>query len=141
MENFNLDRFVDAQRQTYQSALEELKSGRKDDHWMWYIFPQMQGLGGSEISRFFGMTGIDEAAAYLSHDVLGKRLVHCTEVVFAKPERSARAIFGHPDCLKFGSCLTLFERVADAGGIFAVALEKRFAGRRCGKTLELIEAC
>ena len=108
---------------------------------MWYIFPQMQGLGGSEISRFFGMTGIDEAAAYLSHDVLGKRLVHCTEVVFAKPERSARAIFGHPDCLKFGSCLTLFERVADAGGIFAVALEKRFAGRRCGKTLELIEAC
>ena len=93
MENFNLDRFVDAQRQTYQSALEELKSGRKDGHWMWYIFPQMQGLGDSEISRFFGMTGIDEAAAYLSHDVLGKRLVHCTEAVFAKPERSARAIF------------------------------------------------
>ena len=85
------------------------------------------------------MIGVDEAAAYLSHDVLGKRLVHCTEAVFAKPERSAQAIFGHPDCLKFGSCLTLFER--DAGGIFAVALEKYFAGQRCGKTLELIDAC
>ena len=141
MDNFNLNRFVDAQRQTYQSALEELKSGRKDGHWMWYIFPQMKGLGGSEISRFFGMTGIDEAAAYLSHDILGGRLAHCTEAVFVKPKRSARAIFGYPDCLKFGSCLTLFEQVADEGGIFAVALEKYFAGRRCGKTLALIDAC
>ena len=86
MDNFKLNRFVDVQRQTYQSALEELKSGRKDSHWLWYIFPQMKGLGVSEISRFFGMTGI--------------------EVVFAKLERSARAIFGYPDCLKFGLCLT-----------------------------------
>ena len=141
MENFNLDRFVDAQGQTYQLALNELKAGRKDGHWMWYIFPQMEGLGSSGMSRFFGITGVDEAAAYLSHDILGKRLVHCTEAVFAKPELSAQTIFGYPDYMKFNSCLTLFERVADEGGIFTTALQKYFEGQRCSKTLQLLDAC
>ena len=141
MENFNLDRFVDAQGQTYQLALNALKAGRKDGHWMWYIFPQMEGLGSSEMSRFFGITGADEAAAYLSHDILGKRLVHCTEAVFAKPELSAQTIFGYPDYMKFNSCLTLFERVADEGSIFTTALQKYFEGQRCSKTLQLLDAC
>jgi uncharacterized protein (DUF1810 family) len=137
---FHLDRFVQAQGPAYGAALTELRAGRKASHWMWYIFPQIEGLGFSPISQHFAITCLDEARAYLAHPVLGARLVECMEVVNAVQGRSAHEIFGTPDDLKLRSCLTLFAQAAPDKPVFAEALDKYFAGAPDPATLEKLGA-
>ena len=133
---FHLDRFVRAQEPVYQTALTELRAGAKASHWMWYVFPQIVGLGFSPISQHFAITGLDEARAYLAHPLLGARLVECLEVVNAVDGRSAHEIFGTPDDLKLRSSLTLFAQAASDSPVFAEALAKYFAGEPDPLTLE-----
>ncbi|WP_300970744.1 DUF1810 domain-containing protein [Thiocapsa sp.] len=135
----DLNRFLRAQEHDYAPALAEIRSGRKRTHWMWYIFPQLDGLGFSETARRYAIRGLDEAWAYLEHPVLGPRLVECAEVVLAVQGRSAREIFGTPDDLKLRSCVTLFAEVSPAGSVFRRVLEVYFGGEADGKTLRLLD--
>jgi uncharacterized protein (DUF1810 family) len=135
---YDLNRFVRAQESDYDRALAEIRSGRKRTHWMWYVFPQLDGLGFSETARRYAIRGLDEARAYLEHPVLGPRLVACAEAVLAVPERSAREIFGTPDDLKLRSCATLFAEVSPAGSVFRRLLEEYFGGEADGRTLALL---
>jgi uncharacterized protein (DUF1810 family) len=137
---FHLDRFVQAQGSIYGTALAELRAGSKASHWMWYIFPQIEGLGFSPISQHYAITCLDEARAYLAHPVLGARLVECVEVVNAVQGRSAHEIFGAPDDLKLRSSLTLFVRAAPDNPVFAEALAKYFAGEPDPLTLAQLGA-
>ena len=132
----NLDRFVEAQDAVYPAVLGELRAGRKASHWMWFIFPQIAGLGRSATARFFALQDRDEAAAYLAHPLLGQRLLECTLIVNALPGSDAHAIFGSPDDLKFRSSMTLFAAVAPAGSPFAAALDKFFGGVGDAATLD-----
>lgn len=134
----DLERFVEAQAPVYATALRELREGRKRSHWMWFIFPQLRGLGASAMSRRYGIGSRDEAAAYLAHAILGPRLRECTEAVNAHRDRSAEAIFGPVDALKLRSSMTLFER-AGGGAPFRQCLEACFGGARDGRTVELLE--
>ena len=135
----NLQRFVDAQSSTFEQARAELAAGEKRSHWMWFIFPQIQGLGSSPIARRFAIASLAEAAAYLDHPVLGSRLRECASLVIAIQGRSLAEIFGFPDDLKFHSSMTLFAQAAvgfgPENGVFAEALAKYFAGKRDGGTL------
>jgi len=131
-----LARFIAAQASAYDTALRELQSGTKRSHWMWFIFPQIEGLGSSSTARFYAIRNLDEANAYLGHAVLGPRLVACTEAVLAHAARSPADIFGYPDDLKFASCMTLFERVAGPGSVFAQALDRICGGERDARTLQ-----
>ena len=126
---FELKRFLDAQDQSYDQALEELRRGRKTGHWIWYIFPQISGLGFSKTSQHYAIRSIEEARAYLNHPILGERLVECTEAVLAIDGSSAEQIFGHPDDLKFRSCLTLFAAASKLTDIFRRALDKYYGGK------------
>ncbi|NCA72076.1 MAG: DUF1810 domain-containing protein [Sphingobacteriia bacterium] len=134
----NLNRFVRAQEHDYAPALAEIRSGRKRTHWMWYIFPQLDGLGFSATARRYAIRGLVEARAYLDHPVLGPRLVECAEAVLAVKSRSAREIFGTPDDLKLRSCATLFAEVSPAGSVFRRVLEVYFGGDVDGRTLALL---
>ena len=130
---YNLQRFVDAQQSVFAGVLEELKHGSKRGHWMWFIFPQLKGLGRTAQSTFFGIASLQEAAAYLQHPVLGPRLIECTQLVSVVEDRSAEDIFGDMDAVKFRSSMTLFAnatpaRAAPQNQIFIDALEKYFAG-------------
>ncbi|HLK62230.1 MAG TPA: DUF1810 domain-containing protein [Bryobacteraceae bacterium] len=125
---FDLERFVDAQEEDYESVLEELQRGSKRGHWMWYVFPQLKGLGRSSMAYEFGIAGRAEAEAYLAHPILGPRLIECTRRVNTVEGRSAEQIFGSIDTLKFRSSMTLFAQVAGPESIFAKALEKYFGG-------------
>lgn len=140
MTGFDLDRFVAAQRTAYAQALAELEAGRKQSHWMWFVFPQMAGLGLSDRARFYGIDSAGEARAYLDHPMLGPRLVACTRAVLAHADRSAEAIFGPVDSLKFRSSMTLFETVASADAPFGEALDAFYAGKRDPKTIGLLAA-
>lgn len=131
----SLERFVSAQEQIYPRALAELKAGRKQSHWMWFIFPQVAGLGHSAMAQMYAIASRDEASAYLAHPVLGPRLCECCEAVLAVEGKNAHQIFGSPDDLKFRSSLTLFDLVA-SNDIFRAALEKYFAGEQDKRTLE-----
>lgn len=135
---FHLRRFVDAQAADYARALAELRAGRKRSHWMWYVFPQLEGLGHSPMSRRYAIRGLGEAAAYLEHPVLGPRLVECAQAVLDVEGRSAHDIFGSPDDVKLRSCATLFARVAPAGSVFERLLERYFEGRSDAETLRLL---
>ncbi len=135
---FDPGRFLEAQAGTYAQALQELHAGQKRSHWMWFVFPQFDGLGMSATSRHFAIRSLEESRAYLHHPVLGPRLVECTKAVNALAGRTVHEIFGSPDDMKFRSSMTLFERVSEAGSVFAVALEKYFAGQRDARTLELV---
>ena len=126
--DYNLQRFVDAQEQVIDSVLSELRQGRKYGHWIWFVFPQVKGLGHSANSEFYGIASVQEAAAYLQHPVLGPRLVECTELVNAVAGRSAEDIFGDIDAMKFRSSMTLFAKAAPGNQIFADTLNKYFAG-------------
>ena len=128
-DTFDLQRFVDAQKTVYGRVLDELAAGRKTSHWMWFVFPQIAGLGRSFTARRYAIHGIDEARAYLSHPVLGPRLRECTRLVLDTGGASAEAIFGFPDYLKFRSCMTLFDAVAEAGDPFRAALDRFYDGR------------
>lgn len=135
---YNLQRFVEAQNPVIEDVKEELRSGRKRTHWMWYVFPQMKGLGRSQMAQRYAISSQDEAEAYLSHSILGSRLRECTEIVNSVEGRSANDIFGSPDDLKFRSSMTLFESVADDPTAFRTALERYYSGERDPKTLELV---
>jgi uncharacterized protein (DUF1810 family) len=133
-----LKRFVNAQERDFQEALGEIRRGRKTSHWMWYIFPQIEGLGFSATSRRYAIQGIEEARAYLEHPLLGPRLIECAEAVLGVEGRSAHDIFGSPDDLKLKSCATLFACVSVPGSAFHRLLEKYFHGEQDARTLELL---
>ncbi len=135
---FNLPRFLDAQEGVYDTVLSELRAGRKSSHWMWFIFPQIAGLGHSTLARRFAITSLDEAKAYLQHPVLGRRLRACTQLVLDVNGRSAEEIFGYPDHLKFRSCMTLFLTAATDNTIFKDALLKFFNGKLDTLTLDVL---
>ena len=138
-DSFHLQRFVTAQEGVYDQVLTELRNGRKQSHWMWFIFPQYAGLGFSATSKFYAILSLDEAQAYLQHTVLGQNLLECTRTVLAIEGRSARDIFGNPDDLKLCSCMTLFEFIAGQDSVFAKVLDRLYAGERDNKTLQLIQ--
>ena len=138
-DRYDLNRFIGAQEQVYNAVLTELRNGRKRSHWMWFIFPQIDGLAQSSTSKFYAVKSHEEALAYLNHPVLGKRLNDCAEAVLAVEGRSALEIFGCPDDLKLKSSLTLFASVSDAESVFASLLDKYFDGERDLRTLELLE--
>jgi uncharacterized protein (DUF1810 family) len=135
---YDLDRFVRAQQVNYHQALCELRGGRKRSHWMWYVFPQLAGLGFSATSRYFAITGLAEAEAYLAHPVLGPRLLECVEAVLGVEGRSAHDLFGSPDDAKLRSCATLFARVSPPGSPFQRVLDRYFQGGQDPKTLALL---
>jgi len=131
----DLNRFVRAQEHQYEQVLAELRSGRKRSHWMWYIFPQCDGLGSSSMSKRYSIKNLAEAKAYLNHALLGPRLVACAEAVLEIEGRSALDIFGAPDDMKLQSCATLFAGVSAPGSVFHRLLHNYFAGRRDVNTL------
>lgn len=131
-----LSRFIDAQTSTYDTALAELRRGQKTGHWMWFMFPQVEGLGRSPTARFYAIADLDEARAFLAHPVLGPRLVDAVETILALPGHDAHAVFGSPDELKLRSCLTLFHAADPQEPSFQQALDKYFAGLPDPLTLE-----
>ena len=133
---YDLDRFVSAQTGVFDRAIEELQSGRKQSHWMWFVFPQLNGLGRSSNAQFYGLCGLDEATAYLENPVLGPRLERAVAAVQASPARSLHALFGSPDHLKFRSSMTLFAIAAPAGP-YQAALD-RWCGEPDHQTVELL---
>lgn len=136
--SFDLQRFVQAQQPVYAAALAELTAGVKRSHWMWFIFPQADGLGHSEMAQRYAIRSLDEAIGYLAHPLLGARLTECTRAVLQHSDRSAREIFGAPDDAKFRSSMTLFETADRAGGPFREALQLSFSGQRDGRTKQII---
>ncbi|MEP6914762.1 MAG: DUF1810 domain-containing protein [Acidobacteriota bacterium] len=131
-------RFLRPQEQDYDRALSELRSGRKQSHWMWYIFPQLDGLAFSSTSKHYAIGSLDEAKAYLDHPVLGPRLLQCAETVVGVEGRSASDIFGSPDDLKLRSSATLFASVLPKGSVFDRLLDKYYQGNRDVRTLQLL---
>ena len=138
--DFDLQRFLDAQANVYGAVIVELTAGRKRSHWMWYIFPQIAGLGFSEMSQRFAISGRDEAAAYLNHTVLGARLRECTQLVLNVRDREINEIFGSPDDLKFRSSMTLFSASTSENEVFKAALTKYFDGVPDPRTIEFMAA-
>jgi uncharacterized protein (DUF1810 family) len=137
---FELDRFIDAQSgSTHERAVAELRSGRKQSHWMWFVFPQLRGLGRSAAAMHYGITGIDEARAYLGHPLLGARLQQCAAVLEGLAGHSALDVFGPTDAMKLRSSLTLFAHVAGPGSIFERLLGKYFDGERDDLTLAMLQ--
>ncbi|MCP3469601.1 DUF1810 domain-containing protein [Bradyrhizobium sp. CCGUVB1N3] len=136
---FDLKRFIQAQNDVYPGVIGELSAGRKRSHWMWFIFPQLAGLGFSAMSQRYAIGSRAEAEAYLAHPVLGPRLIECTSLVLAVKGRSINAILGAPDDVKFRSSMTLFGSMSDEA-IFGQALAHYFAGERDGATLDILAA-
>jgi len=136
--SYHLERFLTAQEETYPIALAEIKQGRKRSHWMWYIFPQIRGLGSSDTSRFYAIQDIHEAEAYLKHATLGSRLIHIANELLELPTDDARSVFGSPDNLKLKSSMTLFSALPNADPVFQLVLDKFFQGMKDDKTLARI---
>lgn len=136
---FQLQRFIEAQKSVYGRVLAELQSGRKQSHWMWFIFPQIDGLGFSMTAKKYAIKSADEAHAYLNHNLLGARLVECSQIVLSIEGRSAHDIFGSPDDLKLCSCMTLFEFTIGPKSVFSKVLDKFYAGERDKRTLQLLQ--
>jgi uncharacterized protein (DUF1810 family) len=137
-DDYHLQRFVDTQADIYESVLAELRQGRKTGHWMWFIFPQLKGLGISSTAQYYGIASLAEARSYLDHPLLGPRLIECTQIVTSIEDRSLREIFGTPDDLKFRSSMTLFAQATSKNAIFLEALEKFCGGNYDPATLELL---
>jgi uncharacterized protein (DUF1810 family) len=135
---FDLQRFVSAQQGIYERALAELRAGRKRTHWMWFVFPQLVGLGHSETAEYFAIKSADEARAYLAHPVLGSRLAECCDALLALRDWSASEIFGYPDDLKLRSSMTLFAHICYPGSRFQRVLEKYYDGEEDPRTLQLL---
>jgi uncharacterized protein (DUF1810 family) len=133
---YDLQRFVDAQKPVFEQVCSELRAGSKEGHWMWFVFPQLKGLGHSWMADHYGLSSRKEAEAYLSHEILGPRLRDCTRLVCLVEERSIEEIFGYPDDLKFRSSMTLFAQVAADNEVFTRALGKYFGGHPDRLTLE-----
>jgi uncharacterized protein (DUF1810 family) len=136
---FDLARFVDAQAGIYDTVLAELRAGRKRSHWMWFVFPQLRGLGSSPTAVRFGIAGLAEAQAYLDHPVLGPRLRECTALVNALAGASMEDVFGWPDYLKLRSSMTLFAHSTEDNDDFTAVLETFYGGEQDAKTLELLD--
>jgi uncharacterized protein (DUF1810 family) len=134
----DLQRFLAAQDQTYQRALSEIGQGRKRTHWMWFVFPQLAGLGSSTTAAFYAVRSREEAAAYLAHPVLGARLRECAGALLSLSGTSASDIFGYPDDLKLRSSMTLFDAVSPPGSAFKQVLDRYFGGERDERTLRLL---
>ena len=137
-DTYDLGRFVQAQAHDFEQALSEIKSGRKRSHWIWYIFPQIDGLGSSSMSKKYAIKSLAEARAYLAHPALGPRLVACAEAALGVQGSTANQIFGSPDDLKLKSCATLFACVSPEGSVFHKLLDKYFQGGRDEKTLQKV---
>lgn len=135
----DLQRFVVAQDPVYEAVIRELTAGRKRSHWMWYIFPQIAGLGSSRMAREYAIQSREEAEAYSKRAILGPRLTQCTQLVLAVPGCGVDQIFGYPDNLKFRSCMTLFEACASDNAVFSSALEKYFGGEPDRQTLDILK--
>jgi uncharacterized protein (DUF1810 family) len=133
---YNLERFVTAQGPVYEQVCSELGAGHKDSHWMWFIFPQLEGLAQSSMARYYAISSIDEAKAYLAHPILGRRLEECCRLVNLIKNRSIEEIFEHPDCLKFRSSISLFARATRENEVFTTALAKYFHNEPDFATLE-----
>ena len=138
-DQYNLERFIKAQNNSYETALNEIKNGRKKSHWMWYIFPQFKGLGQSSTSRQYAIKSKEESLAYLNHSILGPRLVEITNVLLDLQGLTAHTIFGSPDDLKLKSCMTLFAIIQDKTTCFQDVLDKYFNGSKDDKTLKLLQ--
>jgi uncharacterized protein (DUF1810 family) len=136
---YDLNRFLSAQEGVYERALAELKGGQKRTHWIWFIFPQIDGLGYSPTAKRYSIKSREEARQYLNHPVLGKRLLECADAVIALKGGSVSEIFGYPDDLKFKSSMTLFEKIAGSGSVFSFALDRYCHGERDATTLRLLE--
>lgn len=135
---FGLDRFVKAQQDIYPNALAELKAGRKRTHWMWFVFPQIDGLGHSQTTIFYSIKSLDEAKAYLEHPTLGTRLIECTQAVMANEGTSLLEIFGKPDNKKFCACMTLFAEAAENKRLFEKAIDQFCDSQLSEKTLAIL---
>jgi uncharacterized protein (DUF1810 family) len=135
---FDLNRFLSAQEGVYDRVLAELRAGRKRTHWMWYIFPQIDGLGRSPTARQYAIKSLEEARRYLAHPLLGARLVECAEAVLAVQGLSASDIFGYPDDMKLCSSMTLFARVSEPRSVFERVLDKFYRGKRDTGTLQIV---
>jgi uncharacterized protein (DUF1810 family) len=140
MDPYRLERFVEAQEGVYDRALTELRAGSKARHWMWFVFPQVAGLGSSPMSQRYAIGSIEEARAYLGHPVLGSRLVDCSQAVLSHPERTARQIMGSPDDVKLRSSMTLFALAAGAEPAFQRVLDVFFDGKPDPQTVALLDA-
>ncbi|MDR1054810.1 MAG: DUF1810 domain-containing protein [Prevotellaceae bacterium] len=136
--NANLSRFIEAQAKSYSIALEEIKRGRKRSHWMWYVFPQIKGLGYSSTSKYYSIENIEEATEYLNHPILGGRLIQICEELLKLETNNAYSIFGNPDYIKLKSSVTLFSQVGDTNPVFVSVLDKFFDGKFDDKTLNLL---
>jgi uncharacterized protein (DUF1810 family) len=134
----DLTRFMEAQERDYQTAFAEVKKGKKRSHWMWYIFPQIEGLGISEISQFYAIKDIQEAESYLKHPVLGSRLIRICKELLKQDVSDANLIFGSPDDMKLKSCMTLFASLENTDEVFQEVLNKYFKGDKDDKTLSII---
>jgi uncharacterized protein (DUF1810 family) len=135
---YNLQRFLEAQDPVFEEVCSELRSGRKRSHWMWFIFPQIKGLGHSSMATFYAISGLQEATAYLQHPILGPRLVECCELVTAIRGRSIEEVLGQLDSLKFQSSITLFGQAAPENQAFQAALQKYFEGKSDLATLRML---
>lgn len=135
---YDLDRFVQAQEPVFNTVCTELRSGRKRGHWMWFIFPQIRGLGRSEMAQRYALSSLEEARAYLQHPVLGQRLLWTCKIMAELEGKTAHEVLGGPDDMKFHSCLTLFAQADPDETVFAACLQKYFAGERDGATQALL---
>ncbi len=138
-DQYNLKRFVAAQELDYNNALEEVENGKKTSHWMWYVFPQIDGLGLSSTAQKYAIQSAEEAKAYLNHEILGPRLLEITNRLLNVNKGSAQIIFGSPDYLKLKSSMTLFSMYSDENNVFTKILVKYFKNERCVKTIELLK--
>lgn len=139
-DSYRLDRFLEAQDGVHTQALNELRAGHKVGHWMWFVFPQLAGLGSSPTSQRYAIGSLGEARAYLDHPVLGSRLVDCARAVLSHPDRTAREIMGSPDDAKLRSSMTIFALATDSEPVFQQVLDTFFAGERDPRTVDLLEA-
>ena len=138
MDKFKLNRFIKAQEETYNSAMDELKSGSKYGHWMWFIFPQVEGLGSTEMTKKFSIKSLEEAKAYLKHAILGERLLESCEILLKLEDVSISDVMGFPDDLKLRSSMTLFESASSKNSIFSKVIDEYYESSRDNKTLDLL---
>ena len=135
---YDLSRFLEAQKNAYDTALREIRAGRKRSHWMWYIFPQIRGLGYSAMAQHYAIRNLGEAREYLQHPLLGPRLIEISEALLSLDESDPRRVMGSPDDLKLRSCMTLFQCAAPDQPVFGKVLDKFYGGRPDGRTLEIL---
>ena len=138
-DNFNLSRFLDAQTNNYEIALNEIKRGNKSSHWMWFIFPQYKGLGYSSTTQKYAITCIEEASMYFNHPILGRRLIEITNAFLKIENKPAYAILGDPDYLKMKSCMTLFNSIQAGSEVFSKVINKYYLGSECPRTISQIK--